>query len=132
MRSLPAGFCRRSAIWSSAWSTAPRIARACASNAAPSSVSSSRRVVRRSSAVASLSSSRASARLTPETVWPSWSAAAVIEPLSTTVTKASNSSRVIFMSGFLRDRIAPGPSRADPGFAAIIDCRSNIFCILTD
>ena len=48
----------------------------------PSSVSSVRRVVRRSSVVSSFFSSRASARLMPETVWPSVSDAAVIEPAS--------------------------------------------------
>ncbi|MNY09235.1 hypothetical protein D3C86_1421410 [compost metagenome] len=99
-RSRPAGRWRRSAICSSARSAAARIWRAWASIAAPSSVNSSRRVVRRSSVVSSFSSSRDSARLTPETVWSSCSAAAVIEPLSTTVAKASNSSSVSFILEF--------------------------------
>ncbi|MNH31709.1 hypothetical protein D3C79_921010 [compost metagenome] len=63
----------------------------------PSSVSASFRVVRRSKVVSSFCSRRRSVRLTPDTVCARCSAAAVIEPLSITVTKASSSSRVVFM-----------------------------------
>ena len=96
-RRRPTGCSRRAAICSSASSTVARIVRAYSRNAAPSSVSSSRRVVRRSSVVCSLSSSRARVRLVAEMVSSSSSAAAVIEPLSTTATKAFSSSRVVFI-----------------------------------
>ena len=76
------------------------MARAWARKASPSSVSCSRRVVRVSSVVPSFSSSRPRARLTPEVVWPSSSAAAVIEPLSITAMNACISSRVVFMAHY--------------------------------
>src|SRR5450830_744955 len=71
--------------------------RACTRKTSPSSLSSNLRVVRRRSVVPSLRSSRPKARLMPETVCSSCSAAAVIEPLSITVVKACSSSRLIFI-----------------------------------
>ncbi|CFP63574.1 Uncharacterised protein [Bordetella pertussis] len=56
--------------------------------------------MRRTRVVCSFSSSRPSVRLAAETVSPSCSAAAVIEPVSTTATKACNSSRVVFIVEF--------------------------------
>ena len=71
------------------------MARALSRNSCPSSVSSMRRVVRVSSDVASLSSSRDRARLTPEVVCPRCTAAALRVPLSMTVTKIFRSSELI-------------------------------------
>jgi hypothetical protein len=68
--------------------------------ALPSSVSASRRVVRLSKLVSSFSSSRLNARLMPDTVWPGCSAAAVTEPVSATVRKASSSSSVPLIVDF--------------------------------
>lgn len=60
-----------------------------------SSASSMRRVVRVSSDVCSFSSSRDSARLTPDLVWPRCTAAALSEPLSRAVTKVFRSSELM-------------------------------------
>ena len=99
-RRRPAGCWRRRAICSSASSTDARMARARCRKLLPSSVSTSRRVVRLSSVVSSFSSSRPKARLMPDTVCPSCSAAAVMEPLSTTVRNARSSSNVVFIVEF--------------------------------
>ncbi len=96
-RRRPLGRSRRRATDCSASSMASRIARARPRNSTPSSVSCSRRVVRRIKVVSSFFSSRVRARLTPDTVCCSISAAAVIEPLSITVTKTSNSSVEVFI-----------------------------------
>ncbi|MCY1251649.1 hypothetical protein D9M72_654380 [compost metagenome] len=56
-----------------------------------------RRVVRLTSVVPSFSSSFDRPRLTPEAVRPSWSAAAVMEPQSMTVTKVRSSSELAFI-----------------------------------
>lgn len=100
-RSLPAGRVRCRAMDSSASSIALRIARARMRKSSPSSVNWRRRVVRRTSVASSFCSRRPSARLTPETVCRSASAAAVIEPLSITVTNAFNSSVVVFTNAWL-------------------------------
>ena len=54
-----------------------------------------RRVVRVSSDVASLSSSRDNARLTPDVVWPRCTEAALRVPLSITVMKVFRSSELM-------------------------------------
>ncbi|CFP58319.1 Uncharacterised protein [Bordetella pertussis] len=81
---------------SCASSSASRMARAFCWNCRPSSVSSMRRVVRVSRVTPSSASRRASPRLTPEAVCPSSSAAARMEPASTT---ARNRRRASELSG---------------------------------
>ncbi len=104
-RSLPTGFWLRMRIDSSARSMAATISRACSRNTCPSSVRSMRRVVRVSRLVPSFSSSRVNARLTPDVVCSSTSAAALRLPASTTAIKIRISSDCM----------------------AIVDSNSNIF-----
>ena len=106
-RRRPSGWLRRSVISASVSCTDSTICLARVRNVAPSSVSSSRRVLRRMSVVQSLASSLASVRLVAEMVSPSCSAAAVMEPLSTTVIKACISSSVIFIFEFLSNIFYP-------------------------
>ncbi|MNL57951.1 hypothetical protein D3C87_1815480 [compost metagenome] len=77
---------------SSASSNDATIWRAFGKKCAPSSVSSMRLVVRFSSITPKSSSSRDSARLTPDAVWPRSSAAALREPASTTPRNTRNAS----------------------------------------